>query len=181
MLTVIEHAFRNAPVKLRIASLFYDLGISIKGRRVFAGDFEIPVKVIADSLGVNRKTVYSFINDVESDYVLREVFGKLVPVRDLERVGPVLGYEVLVIKTDSLTSLKILDYLRHRVSFLEYSYSSSDGLFKVIYEPRLDVSDIKFISSLVGDVKLITPDVDKQRVVCEKCKVEYCPRRNRYV
>ncbi len=179
MLTALEYSFKNAPVKKRIAEQLYKLGVSIKGEKFYIGEFEIPVKVIADVMRVNRKTVYSFLESVKSDYVVREIFKNMKSTPDLTNVAPLLGYEVIVAKVDALTGFRILDYLRARVNL--FSYRFSDGELTVIYEPRLDISDIKFISSLVGEVRLITPDTSKQRIICERCKVEYCPRRSKYV
>ncbi len=177
MLPAIEYAFRNAPVKLRIARELYSRGLSIRNGKVYSRDFEIPIKVVADVLGVDRKTMYAFVSKVERDFVLQELFARLKPRPDIADMAPILGYEVLEFKADQANLLKVLDYLRKRVKIRTVYYDQGSAL--IVYEPGLDEDEIRFVSSLVADMKVVTPDPKKRKIICEKCEVEFCPRRER--
>ncbi len=179
MLPVIEYTFSRFPVKYKVANELYSNGLSIRGNKIMAGEFDVSVKSVADALGVNRKTIYSFMDDVNKDFVLKEIFSRLRSHPSLTGVAPVLGYEVLEAQLTSLDALKLLDYLRKMVNIIYFHYS--DNRLAVIYEPNLSRADLDFIASLYSDVHIITPDLSKKRIVCENCKVEYCPRRVKHV
>ena len=173
----IEFAFKEKPVKARIARGFVNLGISVRGGKLFVGNIEIPIKAVSDALDINRKTVYSFISEVEGDFVLREIFSRISPVSDISRIAPILGYEVItadVMHSDIGKFVRIIS----SSSNIIYLHFLNDRL-TAAYEPGLSRDNVSRLSRIGRNMKLVTPDLKKRRMMCKRCKVEYCPRRMR--
>ncbi len=175
MFPAIQHAFREKPVKAKIARAFVELGLSIRDGKVFSGNVEIPIKSLASALGVNRKTVYSFIQEVENDFVLSEIFSRLRPTGDFSEIAPILGYEVLVAKVPLGKLGKLVRSLESRHSLIYLHWA--DEKVKMIYEPELDEKELERVRKITKNVKIFTFDKKKRDLICKWCRVEYCPRR----
>ncbi len=64
MLLVLEEYFKEYPVKKKIVETLYNNGVSIKNGKFFLNDIEISLSSIAESIKVNRRTVYETIKFV---------------------------------------------------------------------------------------------------------------------
>lgn len=100
----IEECFRSSPKRKEIASLFLVLGLSCRDdNKVYCQDIEVPVKKIADSIGIDRRVVNETVKDIMSHEKLRHVFGGLKPRAFLRDSAAALDWGVIEIEACSET------------------------------------------------------------------------------
>ena len=80
----IQVLFETHPERLQVAEFLLKNGFSIKGKRIFVNEVEIPTLKVARAVGVDRRTVNETIRAMDLDRKVKTVFSKL------ESAGPSL-------------------------------------------------------------------------------------------
>ena len=187
MLLIVREYFKNFPARKKVAEILVNHGISIRNSRLYLGDVEISVNAIARAAGVNRKIVYYTIEYIEKTYELRSIFERLEPLSSLSNVAPILGWEVLEIhfkkgkfgcsleKISKILSEKACE-IRQIVGEREIINSNK---LSIIIEKPIKMSTIEEIRKIEGVESIVihTSEKDKKKIVCNYCKVKYCPRK----
>ncbi len=187
MLFIVREYFKNYPARRKVAEILVNNGISIRDSKLFMGDIEISVNSIARAAGVNRKIVYHTIEYIEKTYELKSIFERLRPHLSLENVAPVMGWEVLEITFKrgkfGCSLEKIAKILKDKACEIkeiigERDVTEANRLIIIVENPmKMDtiseIKDIEYVESIV----IRTAEKDKEKLVCNYCKVKYCPRK----
>ncbi|NPA75489.1 MAG: regulator of amino acid metabolism, contains ACT domain protein [Euryarchaeota archaeon] len=187
MLFIVREYFKNYPARKKVAELLVNNGIAIRNSKPYIGDIEISVNSIARAAGVNRKIVYHTIEYIENTYELRSVFERLSPTLSLHNVAPVMGWEVIDIKfkkgrfgcaLGELTRVLSEKTCEIRQIIGERELLEENRVLIIVEKPlRMEtISEIKNIES-VESIMIHTAEKDKEKIVCNYCKVKYCPRK----
>ena len=187
MLFIVREYFRNYPARKKVAEILVNNGISIRNSKPYIGDVEISVNAIARAAGVNRKIVYHTIEYIEKTYELKSIFERLRPSSNLDQIAPIMGWEVLEItfkKGKFGCSLeKIAKILSEKACEIrqiigEREIGDSNKLIIIVENPlKMDtIAEIKNIEH-VESILIHTAEKDKEKIVCNYCKVKYCPRK----
>ncbi|NWG08834.1 MAG: hypothetical protein HXX80_00725 [Nitrososphaerales archaeon] len=98
----IQNHFKKQKGRLNVVRKMIELGIGMdENGRLFVGDVEVDDTAIAKAVGVDRRVVRSATRQILSNQELREIFTGIRPVgASLVEVAQVLGYSVLVIRSD---------------------------------------------------------------------------------
>ncbi|RZN45374.1 amino acid-binding protein [archaeon] len=95
----IEQHFKSSPKRREVASLLLMLGLSCNDElKVFCQDIEVPVKKIADTLGIDRRVITETVRDIMADEKLRGVFSELKPRAFLRDAASALDLGVVEIE-----------------------------------------------------------------------------------
>ena len=187
MLFIVREYFKNYPARKKVAEILVNSGISIRASKPYLGDVEISVNAIARAAGVNRKIVYHTIEYIEKTYELKSIFERLHPYMNLQNVAPIMGWEVIDIqfkkgkfgcalgKLAQILSEKACE-IRQIIG--ERELTDSNRVVIVIENPlKMEtISAIRNIES-VESIMIYTAEKDKEKIVCNYCKVKYCPRK----
>lgn len=187
MLFIVNEYFKNYPARRKVAEILVNNGISIRESKLIMGNIEISVNSIARAAGVNRKIVYHTIEYIEKTYELRSIFERLKPHLSLENVAPIMGWEVLEITFKkgkfgcSLERItKILEDKACEIKEIigERDVTEANRLIIIVENPmKIDtIAEIRNIES-VESIIIRTAEKDKEKLVCNYCKVKYCPRK----
>ncbi len=187
MFLIVEEYFKNFPARKKVAELLVSLGISVRNSKLYVGNVDVPVNSIAEVAGVNRKIVYHTIEYIEKTYELRNIFERLEPKLSLSKVAPIMGWEVLEIefKKPKYGCLieKIFKILSDASCEVRQIIGERQLLDKsrltIVLEKPIDMDAMGEIRKLDGvdTITLHTSEMDKQKIVCNYCKVKYCPRK----
>ncbi len=187
MLLIVEEYFKNFPARKKVAELLVNLGISVKNSKLYIGDVDVPVNSVAEVAGVNRKIVYHTIEFIEKTYELRNIFERLEPKLSLAQVAPIMGWEVLDIEFKKPKYGCILEQIFKVLSDASCEIRQIVGerelqnksRLTIVLEKPVDIEAVGKIRSLEGveTITLHTSEMDKQKIVCNYCKVKYCPRK----
>ncbi|MHC1598165.1 MAG: hypothetical protein ACXQS3_06350 [Candidatus Methanofastidiosia archaeon] len=100
----IEQYFRSSPKRREVASLFLMLGLSCnEDLKVYCQEIEVPIKKIADMLGIDRRVVTDTVRDIMANDKMRNVFTNLKPRAFLRDAASALNYGVVEIEASSET------------------------------------------------------------------------------
>jgi len=100
----ISSRLKEYPGRLKVARALVELGMSVRGGRVFCGDVEQSELKMARAVGVDRRTIKETAEFIESDPMLEQVFRGLKPAGPfLPNVARFLGYRVIEIYADPHT------------------------------------------------------------------------------
>ena len=91
MLFLLEQYFKDSPTRKKIVEGLFSRGISVRSGKFFCGGIEISPSQVAVALGVNRRTVYETLKQIEDNEAVSEMMENLEPELDLSRVSPLLG------------------------------------------------------------------------------------------
>ncbi len=187
MLLIVKEYFKNFPARKKVAEILVNNGISVRNSKLYLGNVEISVNSIARAAGVNRKIIYHTIEYIEKTYELKSIFERLHPINSLINVAPIMGWEVLEIQFKqgkfgcSLERIsKILSDKACEIRQIigEREIIDSNKLSIVIEKP-IKIGTIEEIRKIEGVESIIihTSEKDKKKIVCNYCKVKYCPRK----
>ena len=190
MLLIVREYFKNFPARKKVAEILVNNGISIRDSKLFVGDVEISINAVAKAAGVNRKIVYHTIEYIEKTYELKSIFESLHPTLSLDRIAPMMGWEALEIRFKkgkfgcSLEKIvKILSEKACEIRQIIGERELLDGTRLVIIVDRPvkmeTISEIRNIED-VDTIIIHTAEKDKEKIVCNYCKVKYCPRKILY-
>jgi predicted regulator of amino acid metabolism with ACT domain len=187
MLLIVEEYFKNFPARKKVAELLVQLGISVRNSKLYIGDVDVPVNSVAEVAGVNRKIVYHTIEFIEKTYELRNIFERLEPKLSLAQVAPIMGWEVLEIEFKKPKYGCILEQIFRILSDTSCEIRQIVGEREnmersrliIVLENPVDIEAVGKIRGLEGveTITLHTSEMDKQKIVCNYCKVKYCPRK----
>ena len=190
MLLIVREYFKNFPARKKVAEILVNNGISIRNSKLFLGDVEISINAVAKAAGVNRKIVYHTIEYIEKTYELKCIFEMLRPNLSLEQVAPLMGWEAIEIKfkkgkfgcsLEKITKILSEKACEIRQIIGERELLNSNKLIIIVDRP-IKMETIAEIRN-IGDVETIvihTAEKDKEKIVCNYCKVKYCPRKLMY-
>lgn len=161
--------------------------MSVKDGKIYVKGVEVPISGIAQVAGVNRKIVYHTIEYIESKPALKLLFENLSPRTSLISIAPLMGWEVLELTIQKgkyeKTLAKVLESLaERRVRVIEIfgsnPYEEKSKAFLVVegIVPFEVISSLREEGSLERIV-IHTPEKEKERMICPKCEIKYCPRK----
>jgi len=187
MLLIVEEYFRGFPARKKVAEVLVKYGISVRDSKLYIGNVDVPVNSVAQVAGVNRKIVYHTIEFIEKTYELKSIFERLEPTLSMAKMAPVMGWEVLEIELKRANYgcllekiFKILSEksceIRQIVGEKQYTDRSK---LTLVLEKSVDLDVIGEIRKLEGvdSITIHTSEMDKKKLVCNYCKVKYCPRK----
>jgi len=94
----ISERLKDYPGRLKVAKTLVELGLSVRGGRVYCGEVEQSELKMARAVGVDRRTVRETAEFIQSDPMLQPVFKGLKPAGPfLPNVARFLGYRVIEI------------------------------------------------------------------------------------
>jgi len=99
-----ERLFRSSPRRMDVASRLLMLGLSCNDDlRIFCEDIEVPVKKMADTMGVDRRVVTATIEDLMGNATLRPVFLSLRPRAFLRDAAKAIDWGVVEVEASPET------------------------------------------------------------------------------
>ncbi|AFK22036.1 hypothetical protein [Pyrococcus sp. ST04] len=187
MIHILEEYFRNYPARRKVVEFLWNAGLSVRNGRVYVKDVEVPITGIAQATGVNRKIVYHTIEYIESKPALKILFENLSPRSSLISIAPLMGWEVLELTIQKGSYEKVLAKVlgilaERRIRVVEIfgnnPYQDKSKAYLVI-EGVLPFEVIASMRSEGALEKIVihTPERNKERMICPKCEVKYCPRK----
>lgn len=187
MILILEEYFKDYPTRLKIIEGLYKRGISVKNNRFYVEDLEIPVSEIAKAFNVNRRTVYETIKAIEETKVIREIMGSIRPKIDRVVVSQKLGNQIFLMTPrigcfGSLLS-RTFDILgKHACNLVEIEGCNVDKKeygIRLIFQRPVSKTIVDQLTSIpfVDKMKIITPDLESDDVVCNACEVKTCPNK----
>ncbi len=187
MLLIVEEYFKNYPARKKVAELLVNYGISVKNSKLYLGNIEMPINAIAHAAGVNRKIVYHTIEYIESTYELKSVFERIRPHSILTEIAPILGWEVLEIyfsgKNFGCTVEKVFHLLSEKScevrQIIGERWINGNNKISIVIDVPVDMEIISKIKKIEGVESIVihTSELDKKKIVCNYCRVRYCPRK----
>ncbi|WP_048147148.1 regulator of amino acid metabolism, contains ACT domain protein [Pyrococcus abyssi] len=187
MIHILEEYFRGYPARKKVVKFLWEAGLSVKNGKVYVKDVEVPITGIAEATGVNRKIVYHTIEYIESKPALKILFENLSPKHSLASIAPFMGWEVLELTISrrdyEKTLAKVLSTLSEEgIRVIEIFGSNPYEGKSVVYIVVEGILPFKVISSLKGEssiekIVIRTSEKDKEKMICPKCEVKYCPRK----
>lgn len=162
----IVEKFRDSPQRLKVAETLIRHGFHIDEVGIIkCGDIRIPLKAIADALGVYRRTVRATTEDIWNDPELMTFFCCLRPAGpSLEKVSRVLGYGVVAIYAESPENPGILSKVASTIASFDIAIrqvlAEGVGIFRepcvrVITEEPLPGDAIEILTSIKGVNKVV--------------------------
>jgi len=190
MLLIVREYFKNFPARRKVAEILVNNGISVRNSKLYVGDVEIPINSVARAAGVNRKIVYHTIEYIEKTYELRSIFEKLTPHLMLENIAPIMGWEAIEIQfkkgrfgcsLEKITKILSEKACEIRQIIGERELLDRNRLIIIVDRPvKMDtIAEIKRIED-VETIVIHTAEKDKEKLICNYCKVKYCPRKILY-
>ena len=187
MLKILDEYFKEFPARKKVVETLYNYGLSIKEGKIFLGEMEVPISVIARYANVNRKIVYHTIEFIQKDYALRSIMERLSPEVNLSTVAPLMGWEVIEVVTPAGQFGCIMTELLRILSSQSCSIRQviamdapeGQGKIQIIMEGSIPVDALEMVRDIEGvnSITIKTPEKDKEKLVCHHCKVLICNRR----
>lgn len=187
MLLILKEYFRNSPTKLRLVDSMYRNGISLRDGKFYSGNIEIPLSEIAKANGINRRTVYDTIRMVEGIYEVSMLLSAFRPCTDWGAFSTLLGNQVVHIHPRQGTFSKVFScffelvskYISHIGDISARNVGGSELFIRAIFDRPLPEHVVQRIREMknVRKVEILTPRVDSDEVVCNRCEVNTCPSR----
>ncbi|MDK2870141.1 MAG: uncharacterized protein PWP39_1376 [Pyrococcus sp.] len=187
MIHIIEEYFRPYPARKKVAQILWESGMSVKDGKIYVKGVEVPISGIAQVAGVNRKIVYHTIEYIESKPALKLLFENLSPKTSLISIAPLMGWEVLELTIQKgkyeKTLAKVLESLAERgVRVIEIfgsnPYEEKSKAFLVV-EGIIPFEVISYLreEGSLERIVIHTPEKEKEKMICPKCEIKYCPRK----
>ncbi len=93
----LENFFKDSPSKLKVANKMVIYGISVKDKKLFCNDVEIPYKSLATACGVDQRVIKSTVVMISEDPFLSKIFKGLGATVNLKDVSKDIGFGVVII------------------------------------------------------------------------------------
>ena len=101
MWAAIKKHFCMYPAQEKVARLLLRQGLSVKDKKIYSGEIEIPAIRIARALDIDRRAVGATIETISRKAELRKVYSSLCPVAYLKPTAQKMGWSVIqIIPTD---------------------------------------------------------------------------------
>lgn len=187
MILILEEYFKDYPTRLKIIEGLYKRGISIRNGRFYVEDLEIPVSEIAKAFNVNRRTVYETVKAIEDTSAVREIMASIRPRIDRLTMSQKLGNQIFLMTPrigcfGSLLS-RTFDILgNHACNLVEVegcNVNKKEYGIRLIFQRPVSKTIVEQLSSIpfIDKMKIITPDLESEDVVCNACEVKTCPNK----
>lgn len=187
MILILEEYFKDYPTRLKIIEGLYKRGISIRNGRFYVEDLEIPVSEIAKAFNVNRRTVYETVKAIEDTSAVKEIMASIKPRIDRLTMSQKLGNQIFLMTPrigcfGSLLS-RTFDILgNHACNLVEVEGSNVNKKeygIRLIFQRPVSKAIVEQLSSIpfIDKMKIITPDLESEDVVCNACEVKTCPNK----
>ncbi|MCL4326922.1 MAG: HTH domain-containing protein [Candidatus Thermoplasmatota archaeon] len=187
MILILEEYFKDYPTRLKIIEGLYKRGISIRNGRFYVEDLEIPVSEIAKAFNVNRRTVYETVKAIEDTSAVREIMASIRPRIDRLTMSQKLGNQIFLMtpRIGCFGSLlnRTFDILgNHACNLVEVEGSNVNKKeygIRLIFQRPVSKAIVEQLSSIpfIDKMKIITPDLESEDVVCNACEVKTCPNK----
>ncbi|AEC51841.1 hypothetical protein PNA2_0924 [Pyrococcus sp. NA2] len=186
MIHILEEYFKGYPARRKVVEFLWEAGLSVKNGKIYVKDVEVPITGIAEVTGVNRKIVYHTIEYIESKPALKILFENLSPRQSLISIAPLMGWEVLELTINrgyEKTIARVMEILAEsNIRVMEiFGMNLYEGKSKVyiIIEGILPFEVISKLKAESNIEKIVirTSEKDKEKMICPKCEVKYCPRK----
>jgi predicted regulator of amino acid metabolism with ACT domain len=105
---LIKDEFDGYPAQERVARLMMEHGLSVKGGRIYCGDVRLSATALADASGTDRRAVNVTVTAIEGNRKLRRIFENLLPTCSFKTVAPQMGWGVLEILPEDVSSPGII-------------------------------------------------------------------------
>lgn len=115
----IEWYFRKHPSRAKVAKKMLQLGLSIRGERIYCGDVEVGDTAVARAVRVDRRVVKSTVKMINNDPKLSEVFSLLRPTPNWSRAATKLGWYTLRVVPEDPTIPGILAGVTHILAHVD--------------------------------------------------------------
>lgn len=187
MILILEEYFKDYPTRLKIIEGLYKRGVSVRNGRFYVEDLEIPVSEIAKAFNVNRRTVYETVKAIEDTSAVREIMASIRPRIDRLTMSQKLGNQIFLMTPrigcfGSLLS-RTFDILgNHACNLVEVEGSNVNKKeygIRLIFQRPVSKAIAEQLSSIpfIDKMKIITPDLESEDVVCNACEVKTCPNK----
>jgi len=187
MIHILEEYFRGYPARKKVVKFLWEAGLSVKNGKIYVKDVEVPITGIAEVTGVNRKIVYHTIEYIESKPALKILFENLTPRQSLISIAPLMGWEVLELTIskkayESTVAMVLNGLAKRRIRVIEiFGTNTYEGKAKVyiVIEGVLPFDMIAELkkTNTIEKIVIRTSEKDKEKMICPKCEVKYCPRK----
>ena len=104
----ISRHFTKYPAQNRVAQLMFEHGLTVKDGTVFSGPISITDTALAKAANTDRRTVLATIATVEEEEELRIIFTKLHSTCSFKEVAPYMGWGVIEIIPEDVSTVGIL-------------------------------------------------------------------------
>jgi predicted regulator of amino acid metabolism with ACT domain len=102
MWKAISEYFQSYPSQAKVARLLLRAGMSVKDKRVYAGEVLVADTALARAAKVDRRVVRSTVETISKDKQLSRFFSKLMPTINFKDVAPVMGWSAIeIVSTDA--------------------------------------------------------------------------------
>ena len=187
MILILEEYFKDYPTRLKIIEGLYKRGISVRNGRFYVEDLEIPVSEIAKAFNVNRRTVYETVKAIEDTSAVKEIMASIKPRIDRLTMSQKLGNQIFLMTPrigcfGSLLS-RTFDILgNHACNLVEVegcNVNKKEYGIRLIFQRPVSKTIVEQLSSIpfIDKMKIITPDLESEDVVCNACEVKTCPNK----
>ena len=187
MILILEEYFKDYPTRLKIIEGLYKRGISVRNGRFYVEDLEIPVSEIAKAFNVNRRTVYETVKAIEDTSAVKEIMASIKPRIDRLTMSQKLGNQIFLMTPrigcfGSLLS-RTFDILgNHACNLVEVegcNVNKKEYGIRLIVQRPVSKTIVEQLSSIpfIDKMKIITPDLESEDVVCNACEVKTCPNK----
>ena len=187
MLFLLEQYFKNSPTRKKIVEGLFNRGISVKDGKFFCGSIEISPSQVAVALGVNRRTVYETLKQIEDNEAVSEMMENLEPELDISRVSPLLGSQVITVYVSTGYFQRVLseffkqfsNYMFYAVEFVSRNLSRSESYIRLIVQNAIPRKYIEEFSETRGvqKIRVVESEKDSEAILCQKCNVYICPNK----
>ncbi len=185
MQLVFDEYFKAYPVKKKIVERLYANGISIVNNKFYVNNIEVSISSIANSIKVNRRTLYETIKFVNDNPVIKEVMENVSAVPDIKKISLLMENEIVTIYIDrgmySRVTPEIMDAIEKYMSNIKEIYSvNSDyetNFIRLIFYNEVDESLFKIFNGIPGVNRILIDSPEKINVICDKCDIKICPHK----
>ncbi len=185
MQLIFDEYFKAYPVKKKIVERLYANGISIVNNKFYVNNIEVSISSIANSIKVNRRTLYETIKFVNDNPVIKEVMENVSAVPDIKKISLLMENEIVTIYIDkgmySRVTPEIMDAIEKYMSNIKEIYSvNSDyetNFIRLIFYNEVDESLFKIFNGIPGVNRILIDSPEKINVICDKCDIKICPHK----
>ncbi len=185
MQLIFDEYFKAYPVKKKIVERLYANGISIVNNKFYVNNIEVSISSIANSIKVNRRTLYETIKFVNDNPVIKEAMENVSAVPDIKKISLLMENEIVTIYIDkgmySRVTPEIMDAIEKYMSNIKEIYSvNSDyetNFIRLIFYNEVDESLFKIFNGIPGVNRILIDSPEKINVICDKCDIKICPHK----
>ncbi len=185
MLLVLEEYFKEYPVKKKIVETLYNNGVSIKNGKFFLNNIEISLSSIAESIKVNRRTVYETIKFVNKNEVIKKIMENVFSQTDTSRVSLLMGSQIVTIYINKGSFARVywevMSLTKKYTPYIKEMYCKNsdqeETFIKMIFYNEIDSNIYRDMDGIAGIKHIVINSPVKINVICNKCEIKICPHK----